>query len=113
MPERIGFVGVGQIGASMARPLKDVGYPVTTVYDIDQKLVSRPVRLGRMECLKECASSRLPISSYALAPVVQTAPLFLMRTPYRGRDRASAQNFDDKSALNPSPDQIVWPPGIW
>jgi 3-hydroxyisobutyrate dehydrogenase len=33
MPERIGFVGVGRMGANMARRLKDCGYPVVVVYD--------------------------------------------------------------------------------
>src|SRR5438477_12085033 len=33
MTERIGFVGVGRMGANMARHLKDVGYPETAVYD--------------------------------------------------------------------------------
>lgn len=32
--QRIGFVGVGRMGANMARRLKDVGYPVTAVYDV-------------------------------------------------------------------------------
>ena len=31
--ERIGFVGVGRMGANMARRLKDCGYRVTAVYD--------------------------------------------------------------------------------
>ena len=31
--ERIGIVGVGRMGANMARRLKEVGYPVTAVYD--------------------------------------------------------------------------------
>lgn len=31
--ERIGFVGVGRMGANMARRLKDVGYPVVAVFD--------------------------------------------------------------------------------
>jgi 3-hydroxyisobutyrate dehydrogenase len=31
--ERIAFVGVGRMGANMARRLKDVGYAVTAVYD--------------------------------------------------------------------------------
>jgi len=31
--ERIGFVGVGRMGANMARRLHDLGYPVTAVYD--------------------------------------------------------------------------------
>lgn len=30
---KIGFVGVGRMGANMARRLKDCGYPVTAVYD--------------------------------------------------------------------------------
>jgi 3-hydroxyisobutyrate dehydrogenase len=34
MAERIGVVGVGRMGANMARRLKDVGYPITAVYDV-------------------------------------------------------------------------------
>lgn len=34
MPEKIGFIGVGRMGANMARRLKEVGYPVTAVYDM-------------------------------------------------------------------------------
>ena len=33
MPEKIGFVGVGRMGANMARRLKDCNYPVVGVYD--------------------------------------------------------------------------------
>ena len=32
---KIGFVGVGRMGANMARRLKDCGYPIAAVYDID------------------------------------------------------------------------------
>ena len=32
--ERIGFVGVGRMGANMARRLKEVGCPVAAVYDV-------------------------------------------------------------------------------
>jgi 3-hydroxyisobutyrate dehydrogenase len=35
MPEKIGFVGVGRMGANMARRLKECGYPVTAVYDLN------------------------------------------------------------------------------
>ena len=35
MSEKIGFVGVGRMGANMARRLKDVGYTVSAVYDAD------------------------------------------------------------------------------
>jgi len=34
MAERIGFVGVGRMGANMARRLKEVGFPVTALYDV-------------------------------------------------------------------------------
>lgn len=34
MPEKTGFVGVGRMGANMARRLKEVGYPVVAVYDV-------------------------------------------------------------------------------
>jgi 3-hydroxyisobutyrate dehydrogenase len=37
MPEKIGFVGVGRMGANMARRLKEVGYPVTAVYDVREE----------------------------------------------------------------------------
>ncbi len=35
MSEKIGFAGVGRMGANMARRLKDVGYSVSAVYDVD------------------------------------------------------------------------------
>jgi 3-hydroxyisobutyrate dehydrogenase len=34
MTEKIGFVGVGRMGANMARRLKDVGFSVAAVYDV-------------------------------------------------------------------------------
>ena len=37
MPQKIGFVGVGRMGANMARRLKDVGYNVAAVYDINKQ----------------------------------------------------------------------------
>ena len=35
MPERIGFVGVGRMGANMARRLKECGYPIAAVHDVN------------------------------------------------------------------------------
>ncbi|MRR10873.1 NAD(P)-dependent oxidoreductase, partial [bacterium] len=35
MSQQIGFVGVGRMGANMARRLKDCGYPITAVYDLN------------------------------------------------------------------------------
>src|SRR6185503_5452629 len=35
MSEKIGFVGVGRMGANMARRLKDCGYPIAAVFDVN------------------------------------------------------------------------------
>ena len=35
MPEKIGFVGVGRMGSNMARRLKDCGYAISAVYDVN------------------------------------------------------------------------------
>ena len=37
MPDKIGFVGVGRMGANMARRLRDVGYKIAAVYDVRQQ----------------------------------------------------------------------------
>ena len=37
---RIGFVGVGRMGANMARRLKDVGYPIAAIYDRRSEVAS-------------------------------------------------------------------------
>jgi 3-hydroxyisobutyrate dehydrogenase-like beta-hydroxyacid dehydrogenase len=36
MAERIGFVGVGRMGANMARRLSECGYPVTALFDVNR-----------------------------------------------------------------------------
>jgi 3-hydroxyisobutyrate dehydrogenase len=36
MSEKIGFVGVGRMGANMARRLKDVGYDIVAVHDVNR-----------------------------------------------------------------------------
>lgn len=40
MEERIGFVGVGRMGANMARHLNDEGYTVSAVYDVQSDLAA-------------------------------------------------------------------------
>jgi 3-hydroxyisobutyrate dehydrogenase len=37
MPEKIGFVGVGRMGANMARRLKECGYEITAVCDLNSQ----------------------------------------------------------------------------
>ncbi|HZM02687.1 MAG TPA: NAD(P)-dependent oxidoreductase [Candidatus Saccharimonadales bacterium] len=49
--EKIGFVGVGRMGANMARRLKEQGFPVTAVYDADAaRAQSLAQELGAEAC---------------------------------------------------------------
>ncbi|HEY1663422.1 MAG TPA: NAD(P)-dependent oxidoreductase [Verrucomicrobiae bacterium] len=49
--ERIGMVGVGRMGANMARRLKDAGYPVTAVYDVRQDVAQNlAAEIGAESC---------------------------------------------------------------
>ncbi len=51
MAENIGFVGVGRMGANMARRLKDVGYSVVAVYDVNASAAqSLSQELGAEAC---------------------------------------------------------------
>ena len=53
MPEKIGFVGVGRMGANMARRLKDVGYQIVAVYDARQEIADALAKeLGAESCTK-------------------------------------------------------------
>ena len=36
MSQKIAFVGVGRMGANMARRVHEIGYPVTAIYDVNQ-----------------------------------------------------------------------------
>ena len=40
MPESIGFVGVGRMGANMARHLNECGFPIATVFDANQEVAA-------------------------------------------------------------------------
>jgi 3-hydroxyisobutyrate dehydrogenase len=60
MPEKIGVVGVGRMGANMARRLKDVGYPVTAVYDVRKDVAAElSAELGAEACTKLARVSEL------------------------------------------------------
>jgi 3-hydroxyisobutyrate dehydrogenase-like beta-hydroxyacid dehydrogenase len=53
MPEKIGFVGVGRMGANMARRLRDVGYKVTAVYDVRKEAAADLAKeIGAEACTK-------------------------------------------------------------
>lgn len=53
MSEKIGFVGVGRMGANMARRLKEVGYNVTAVYDVRKEAAAELAKeVGAEACTR-------------------------------------------------------------
>jgi 3-hydroxyisobutyrate dehydrogenase len=51
MSEKIGFVGVGRMGANMARRLKECGFTVSAVYDVRQEIAQTLAQeLGAQAC---------------------------------------------------------------
>jgi 3-hydroxyisobutyrate dehydrogenase len=53
MAARIGFVGVGRMGANMARRLKETGWNVTAVYDVNRAAADAVAReIGAEACAK-------------------------------------------------------------
>jgi 3-hydroxyisobutyrate dehydrogenase len=53
MSQKIGFVGVGRMGANMARRLKECGYKVTAVYDVNRKGAAElATEIGAEACTK-------------------------------------------------------------
>ena len=53
MSKKIGFVGVGRMGANMARRLKECGYKVTAVYDVNRKGAAEvAAEIGAEACTK-------------------------------------------------------------
>jgi len=55
MKERIGFVGIGRMGANMARRLKEVGWPVVAVYDVRANAARKLAREIRAEACGKLA----------------------------------------------------------
>ncbi len=53
MSKKIGFVGVGRMGANMARRLQECGYQVTAVYDVNRKGAAElATEIGAEACTK-------------------------------------------------------------
>ena len=49
MSQKIGFVGVGRMGANMARNLKDRGYEISAVNDVNKEAAAELAK--ELDCL--------------------------------------------------------------
>ena len=84
MPEKIGFVGVGRMGANMARRLKESGFPVAAVYDVR---ASAALELARELGAEACTSlARVTALSDVIITVVtdDKAMRAVFKDPRRG-----------------------------
>lgn len=86
MAERIGVVGVGRMGANMARRLKDVGYSVTAVYDVRaESAASLAAEIGAEACKTLARVTEL--SDVVITVVTDDkAMLKIFATPKKGVD---------------------------
>ena len=104
MAEKIGFVGVGRMGANMARRLKECGYEIAAVFD-----VNRPVAeaLGQeLQCPAPAELSEVTKRSDVIVTVVTDDKA--MKSIFGGGllKRAKGKTFINCATV--SPDVHVW-----
>ena len=57
VPRKVAFVGVGKMGANMARCLKDAGYEITAIFDVHResaKILAEELGCTVAMTLSEC-----------------------------------------------------------
>ncbi|HXO96009.1 MAG TPA: NAD(P)-binding domain-containing protein, partial [Chthoniobacterales bacterium] len=99
---RIGFVGVGRMGANMARRLKEVGYVVSTVFDTNQKIAAELA--AELSCSGAKSVSEVSRDAEAVFTVVTDDAA--MRAIYFGPDNlfthAAGRLFVNCATISPS-----------
>jgi 3-hydroxyisobutyrate dehydrogenase len=99
MSEKIGFVGVGRMGGNMARRLKEQGFQVTAVYDLDAEASQALAReLGCESCAELKQVTRL--ADIIITVVTDDAA---MKNIYRGGllNRAKGKLFINCATITP------------
>jgi 3-hydroxyisobutyrate dehydrogenase len=99
---RVGFVGVGRMGANMARRLKEVGYAVSAVFDANQKTATDLA--AELGCSWAKSVSEVSRDSEAVFTVVTDDAA--MRAIYFGPDNlfthAAGKLFVNCATISPS-----------
>ncbi|MEO6035116.1 MAG: NAD(P)-dependent oxidoreductase [Verrucomicrobiota bacterium] len=104
MAEKIGFVGVGRMGANMARRLKDCGYEVAAVYDVH---APSAIALGQeLQC--EVAPDLATVTRMSDVIITVVTDDKAMKTIFKGGllKRAKGKLFVNCATI--SPDIHVW-----
>ena len=104
MAEKIGFVGVGRMGANMARRLKECGYEIAAVFDVNRPAAEA---LGQeLQCPAPAELSEVTKLSDVIVTVVTDDKA--MKTIFGGGllKRAKGKTFINCATV--SPDVHVW-----
>jgi 3-hydroxyisobutyrate dehydrogenase len=98
---KIGFVGVGRMGANMARRLKEQGYPIVAVFDANRKAADELAR--ELECRSADQVSQVAESADVIFTVVTDDAA--MREIYFGSDnlfqRGAGKLFVNCATISP------------
>jgi 3-hydroxyisobutyrate dehydrogenase len=104
MVEKIGFVGVGRMGANMARRLKECGYEVAAIYDVD---TARAQSLAQeLQC--QAAAELADVTKAADVIITVVTDDKAMKAIYKGGllKRAKRKVFINCATI--TPDVHVW-----
>lgn len=96
MPEKIGFVGVGRMGANMARRLKDCGYEVAAIYDVRADVAESVAR----ELGAEASSTLAGVTGLSDAIITVVTDDNAMRKIYGGKGDNLLTNAKGKVFIN-------------
>ncbi len=99
MAERIGFVGVGRMGANMARRLKDCGYPIVAIYDVREDVAQSVAKeLGSQGCSR--LSQVTEVSDVIFTVVTDDRAMRQIFAPPRHSSDSLLQNARGKLFIN-------------
>ncbi len=96
MKERIGFVGVGRMGANMARRLKDTGWPVVAVNDVNFEAANELAR--ELDCVAVQTLPEVTAASDIVITVVTDDAA--MRTCFATTDHSLLVGAEGKIFIN-------------
>src|SRR5690349_2012013 len=101
MNERVAVVGVGRMGANMARRLKDVGYPVTAVFDVNREVaeaLAAELGCAAPACLAEVTAA----ADVILTVVTDDAAMRAIFTTDSLLKEAAGKTFLNAATLSPA-----------
>ena len=101
---RIGFVGVGRMGANMARRLKETGFHLTTVFDNHRpaaRSLATELDFEAMD-LPACVAERSSVVITVVSDDASMHEIFSEQTPYSLLTHASNRLFINCATVTPT-----------